>query len=93
MVLHLNLPPELEQYLLQEATQQGVSVETMTVELLTRLMQLKQDDQGDERGNAERGNGEMETRYLMSIPGMVESLHAAASEPIETCTKLEDLDW
>jgi hypothetical protein len=30
----LNLPPELEQYLLQEAKQQGLSVEAVTVQLL-----------------------------------------------------------
>ncbi|WP_246605495.1 hypothetical protein [Sphaerospermopsis torques-reginae] len=30
MTLTLNLPPELEQYLTQEAQQQGLSVETYT---------------------------------------------------------------
>ena len=34
-----------------------------------------------------------ETIYLTSIPGMAESLHQAASEPIEDCVQLEDVDW
>ncbi|NEQ99746.1 MAG: type II toxin-antitoxin system Phd/YefM family antitoxin [Cyanothece sp. SIO2G6] len=34
-----------------------------------------------------------ETIYLTSIPGMAESLQKAATEPIEDCTELEDLDW
>ena len=42
MTLTLDLPPELEQYLLQEAEQQGVSVEAMTIQLLSRSFQLKQ---------------------------------------------------
>lgn len=42
MTLTLNLPPELERYLLQEADQQGVSVETMTLQLLAKLFQLRQ---------------------------------------------------
>lgn len=32
-----------------------------------------------------------ETLYLMSIPGMVESLHQARHQPVDTCT--EDLSW
>lgn len=42
MTLTLDLPPELEQYLLQEAEQQGLSVEAMTLQLLTKSLQLKQ---------------------------------------------------
>ena len=42
MALILDLPPELEQYLLQEAEQQGLSVEAMTLELLTKSLRLKQ---------------------------------------------------
>jgi len=42
MTLTLDFPPELEQYLLQEAEQQGVSVEAMTIQLLSRSFQLKQ---------------------------------------------------
>lgn len=34
MTLTLNLPPELEQYLAQEAQQQWLSVETYTLQLL-----------------------------------------------------------
>jgi hypothetical protein len=36
MTLTLNLPPELEQYLLQEADQQQISIEVMTLQLLTQ---------------------------------------------------------
>ena len=42
MTLTLNLPPELERYLLEEAEQQGVSVETMTLQLLAKSFQLRQ---------------------------------------------------
>lgn len=42
MTLTLNLPPELEQYLAREAEQQGLSVEAMTLQLLTESLQLKQ---------------------------------------------------
>lgn len=33
----------------------------------------------------EEYNGMMETLYLMSVPGMVESIKEAANEPIEEC--------
>jgi hypothetical protein len=36
MTLTLSLPPELEQYLIQEAQQQGLSVETYTLQLLQK---------------------------------------------------------
>ena len=42
MTLTLNLPPELEQYLIYEAQQQGLSVEAMTLRLLARSIALKQ---------------------------------------------------
>lgn len=42
MTLTLNLPPELEQYLLQEAEQRGLSVEAMTLQLLTQSLQRRQ---------------------------------------------------
>ena len=42
MTLNLKLTPELEQYLLQEAKQQGLSVEAITLELLTNSLLLKQ---------------------------------------------------
>ena len=42
MTLSLNLPPELEQYLLQEAKQQGLSVEAVTLQLLTNSILLRQ---------------------------------------------------
>lgn len=42
MTLILELPPELEQYLLQAAEQQGLSVEAMTLTLLTTSLQIQQ---------------------------------------------------
>jgi hypothetical protein len=41
MTLNLNLPPELEQYLLQEASQQGLSVEVLTLQLLSKAIPQK----------------------------------------------------
>jgi hypothetical protein len=41
MTLELNLPTELEQYLLQESQQQGLSVESVTLQLLTSSILLK----------------------------------------------------
>ncbi|MFK0735601.1 MAG: toxin-antitoxin system HicB family antitoxin [Gloeotrichia echinulata GP01] len=38
MTLTLNLPPELEQYLALEAKQQGVSVETYTLQILQQYI-------------------------------------------------------
>jgi PHD/YefM family antitoxin component YafN of YafNO toxin-antitoxin module len=34
-----------------------------------------------------------ETLFLNQIPGMVDSIHAAAAEPLQEGTRLEDLDW
>lgn len=34
-----------------------------------------------------------ETLYLVSIPGMKESIQEAATEPIDQCIAIEDLDW
>ena len=42
MTLTINLPPELEKYLLQEANQQGVSIEALTLQLLTSSILDKQ---------------------------------------------------
>jgi hypothetical protein len=42
MTLTLDLPSELEQYLLQEAKEQGVSIETMTLRLLANSLPSKQ---------------------------------------------------
>ena len=36
MTLTLSLPPELEQYLIQQAQQQGLSVETYAVQLIQK---------------------------------------------------------
>ena len=42
MTLTLHLSPELEQYLLQAAERQGLTVEAMTLALLTKSLQLQQ---------------------------------------------------
>ncbi|NEO38033.1 MAG: hypothetical protein F6J90_17535 [Moorea sp. SIOASIH] len=42
MTLTLNLPPELEQYLLQEAKQQGISLEAMALQLLANSILVRQ---------------------------------------------------
>ena len=42
MILNLDLSPELEQYLLQEANQHGLSVETLALQLLVSSILLKQ---------------------------------------------------
>jgi hypothetical protein len=41
MILTLNLPPEPEHYLVQEASQHGLSVEELALQLLTRSILLK----------------------------------------------------
>ena len=42
MALTLNLSPELEQYLLQEASQQGLSVEALALRILSSSVLSKQ---------------------------------------------------
>jgi hypothetical protein len=42
MTLTLDLSPELEQYLLQEANQQGLSIEALALQLLANSILLKQ---------------------------------------------------
>ena len=42
MTLTIDLPSELEQYLLQKAKEQGVSIETMTLRLLANSLPTKQ---------------------------------------------------
>ncbi|MDZ8260430.1 hypothetical protein [Nostoc sp. ChiQUE01b] len=42
MALTLNLPPELEQYLAQQAKQQGLSVETYTLQILQEYILPKE---------------------------------------------------
>ncbi|WP_373541181.1 hypothetical protein [Chamaesiphon sp.] len=42
MTLTLDLPIEIEQYLLQEAKQRGLSIESVTLQLLTSSIMLKQ---------------------------------------------------
>ena len=41
MTLTLNLSPELEQYLLQEANQHGLSVEEVALQLLSNSLEVK----------------------------------------------------
>lgn len=42
MTLILNLPSEVEQYLLQEASKQGLSIESVTLQFLTSFIFLRQ---------------------------------------------------
>jgi hypothetical protein len=42
MTLTLNLLPEIEQYLVQEANQHGLSVEVIAIQILTNSISLKQ---------------------------------------------------
>jgi hypothetical protein len=42
MTLTLSLPPELEQYLIQEAQQQGLSVETYALQLIQESIVQKE---------------------------------------------------
>lgn len=42
MTLILELPPEMEHYLIQEAQQQGLSLEAMTLQLLAKFILIKQ---------------------------------------------------
>ena len=49
MTLTLSLPPELEQYLTQQAQQQGLSVETYTLQLLQKsIFQLEKNSSLEE---------------------------------------------
>ncbi|MBE9250908.1 hypothetical protein IQ226_17580 [Dolichospermum sp. LEGE 00240] len=49
MKLTLSLPPELEQYLTQQAQQQGLSVETYTLQLLQKsIFQLEKNSSLEE---------------------------------------------
>jgi len=45
MTLTLSLPPELEQYLIQQAQQQGLSVETYVVQLIQKSIFMTQQEQ------------------------------------------------
>jgi hypothetical protein len=49
MTLTLSLPPELEQYLIQEAQQQGLSVETYALQLIQEsIFQLEKNSSLEE---------------------------------------------
>jgi plasmid stability protein len=73
MILTLDLPPELEQYLAKEAAQHGLSVEAMTLQLLAASLNVKQNqaetvdmlqswiDDEDEAEQQETG------RYLVQV--------------------------
>jgi len=39
----------------------------------------------------EKWDSLLETLYLQSVPGMVESIHAASAEPLENCISVEEL--
>jgi prevent-host-death family protein len=41
----------------------------------------------------EEWRGIQETIYLQTIPGMVESIKAAAAEPAEDCISASEVDW
>jgi len=45
----------------------------------------------EEKAELKAAVGELETEYLMSIPGMHESPLKAAEEPVDECD--EELDW
>jgi hypothetical protein len=45
----------------------------------------------EEKAELKAAVGELETEYLMSIPGMRESPLKAAEEPMDECD--EELDW
>lgn len=34
-----------------------------------------------------------ETLYLLGVPGLAQSIRAAAAEPLEEGTAMEDIDW
>lgn len=46
MTLTLDLPPELQQYLLQEADQHGLSIEALAIQLLKSSISLKHKQAG-----------------------------------------------
>ncbi len=66
MTLTLDLPAELEQYLLQEAKEQGVSLEAMTLRLLTNSILTKQKPAEVVSSKQPRVFGQYQGRILMS---------------------------
>ena len=66
MTLTLNLPAELEQYLLQEAKEHGVSIEAMTLQLLTNSIVTKQKPAEAMSSNQPRVFGQYQGRISMS---------------------------
>jgi hypothetical protein len=66
MTLTLNLPAELEHYLLQEAKEQGVSIETITLRLLTNSILTKQKPAEALSSKQQRVFGQYQGRISMS---------------------------
>jgi hypothetical protein len=66
MTLTLNLPSELEQHLLQEAHEQGVSIEDMTLQLLTNSILARQNPPGTLLVKQQRVFGKYQGRISMS---------------------------
>jgi hypothetical protein len=52
MTLTLNLPSEIEKYLLQEANRQGLSIESVTLQLLRNVILLGQKQIGQKQTEA-----------------------------------------
>jgi hypothetical protein len=66
MTLTLDLPSELEQYLLQEAQEQGVSIEAMTLRLLANSIPTRQKPAEILPGKQQRVFGQYQGRISMS---------------------------
>ena len=66
MTLTLDLPSELEQYLLQEAKEQGVSIEAMTLRLLANSIPTRQKPAETLPGKQQRVFGQYQGRISMS---------------------------
>jgi hypothetical protein len=66
MRLTLDLPSELEQYLLQEANEQGVSIEAMTLQLLINSILTRQKPAETLLAKQQRVFGQYQGRISMS---------------------------
>ncbi|MEO0539158.1 MAG: hypothetical protein AAF215_35560 [Cyanobacteria bacterium P01_A01_bin.123] len=66
MTLTLDLPPELERYLLQEAKQQGISIEDMTLQLLKASFALRRKQSEDTAQTVLERMGGM-PQHLLSV--------------------------
>ena len=68
MTLTLSLPPELEQYLIQEAEHQGLSVETYALQLIEKSI-----------FQVEKNSGYEETPTEIVIEGIYQGIKEALS--------------